>query len=220
MPSISNQQTDFEDIFDESVDAQTYTATANPFVDVSNVTPAKIINALYDTVFYWFVIFSIFSYLLSALFYYLKHRINKKIEKFKEEDKKEIAMRPPGIVAKTLLFDGGANPEKELNNLQKFRKIEEYAKRDNPADWKNAILEADVMLGDLLRKMGADEASVGDMLKSLSGDEFPFIDEIWKAHKLRNELAHGHIHNEISKSQIQQAINTYKKAFMHFDFLR
>lgn len=71
------------------------------------------------------------------------------------------------------------------------------------------LLHADAVLGKALQIAGYT-GSVGDMLKQ-AGPRFSNEDAVWKAHKLRNMVAHEP-HKEFSHKELQQAIQTLKKA--------
>ncbi len=72
---------------------------------------------------------------------------------------------------------------------QDKRKYRSYWKKiKNASDKKYAVLEADKLLDALLKKKGYS-GSLGEKLK-VAGKVFTNVDEVWKAHKLRNRLAH------------------------------
>ena len=53
----------------------------------------------------------------------------------------------------------------ELN--QKWIEVQSHLNSTNPSDWRLAIIEADIMLGDVLDAMGYHGDSIGDQLKSV-----------------------------------------------------
>ncbi|MEK7602018.1 MAG: hypothetical protein AAB472_00815 [Patescibacteria group bacterium] len=57
-------------------------------------------------------------------------------------------------------------------------------------DWRQAILEADIILDDMLTSLGYPGASVGEKLKVVDPAKFRTLQEAWEAHKVRNEIAH------------------------------
>ncbi len=88
--------------------------------------------------------------------------------------------------------------------------------------WKHAvslpdptrkILEADKVLDTLLKELGYT-GSLGDKLKK-GGKYLPDIDAIWRAHKLRNTIAHeaGVI---VSPRDAAVAMQAFEKAIHHF----
>ncbi|HWH16369.1 MAG TPA: hypothetical protein VNU25_02185 [Candidatus Paceibacterota bacterium] len=59
------------------------------------------------------------------------------------------------------------------------------------SDWRQAIIEADIMLDDLLSQLGYVGESVGEKLKAVDPDRFHTLQNAWDAHKVRNEIAHS-----------------------------
>jgi hypothetical protein len=57
------------------------------------------------------------------------------------------------------------------------------------AGWQLAIMEADKLLDQALRQSGYHGETMGERLKS-ARNVFRNNNEVWKAHKLRNRLAH------------------------------
>lgn len=53
-----------------------------------------------------------------------------------------------------------------------------------------AILEADSLVDHFLKKAGFSGEHMADRLGQIVADRVPSIERVWKAHKLRNELAH------------------------------
>lgn len=78
-------------------------------------------------------------------------------------------------------------------------------------DWKLAIIEADKFLDDLLKRSGYGGESMGDRLKKLDSKKIANLDQIWRAHKIRNDIVH-HPEYEPSKNEIDFALETYERA--------
>lgn len=57
-------------------------------------------------------------------------------------------------------------------------------------DWRQAIIEADIMLDDLLSQLGYHGISVGEKLRVVDPARFRTLQNAWEAHKIRNEIAH------------------------------
>ena len=89
----------------------------------------------------------------------------------------------------------------------------------NQNDWKQAIIEADVMLDDLLNKMEYRGASVGEKLKRVEKGDFKTLDDAWEAHKVRNQIAHEGVSVTLSHYEAKRVINMYKKVFEEFFYI-
>lgn len=61
----------------------------------------------------------------------------------------------------------------------------------NPNDWRVAIIDADVMLEELVTKLGYTGQGLGEKLTSIRVNDFPTLQSAWEAHKMRNIIAHS-----------------------------
>ncbi len=103
---------------------------------------------------------------------------------------------------------GGVNP--------RWLHIEELARSVNPSDWRSAIIEADIMLDDMLTKQGYDGEGVGEKLKSVESSDFNTLNEAWEAHKVRNQIAHQGSAFDLSDTLARRTIAQYEAVFREF----
>lgn len=80
-----------------------------------------------------------------------------------------------------------AEEETEHNRWKHVLTLIESA---HESDWRQAIIEADIILYDALEHDGYIGASVGDKLKGADPRRFASLQEAWDAHKVRNDIAH------------------------------
>ena len=92
----------------------------------------------------------------------------------------------------------------------RFLAIENKLKQDNPATFAIAVIEGDKLLDKALVEMGTPGKTMGDRLKR-AGGRFSNINAVWRAHKLRNAIAHESDF-EISYKQAQNALIIYRQA--------
>ncbi|MBR0467655.1 hypothetical protein IJJ53_01970 [Candidatus Saccharibacteria bacterium] len=92
----------------------------------------------------------------------------------------------------------------------RFLAIENKLSKENSATFMTTIIEADKLLDKALMEMGTPGKTMGDRLKR-SGDKFTNINAVWRAHKLRNAIAHE-TDLEIGYKQALNAIAIYKQA--------
>lgn len=81
------------------------------------------------------------------------------------------------------------------------------------SDWRQAIIEADIMLEEVLNQAGYTGATVGDRLKTA---QFPSINDAWEAHKVRNEIAHQGSAYHLDDSFAYRTIQKYERVFKEF----
>jgi len=92
----------------------------------------------------------------------------------------------------------------------KFLAIENKLNKDSPATWAVTVIDADKLLDKALIEMGIPGKTMGDRLKK-TGDKFSNLNSVWRAHKLRNAIAHESGF-EISHKQAANALSVYKQA--------
>lgn len=106
---------------------------------------------------------------------------------------------------------GGVNP--------RWLHIEELAGSMNPSDWRSAIIEADIMLDDMLTRQGYDGESIGEKLKVVEPSDFNTLDDAWEAHKVRNQIAHEGSAFDLSEMLARRTIARYESVFREFKML-
>jgi hypothetical protein len=89
--------------------------------------------------------------------------------------------------------------------------IQEHFYRGSESDLKVAILEADKLLNDALREAGIMGIQLGDRLKKANNRQIPNLNELWQAHKLRNQIAHEP-NFRLKRDLAERALNTYETA--------
>lgn len=157
----------------------------------------------YGYILFWTVF--IFSAILVCLIIYVIYRTNQLYLKRKS------LLKPPKNVG-----------EKEVEAMEKNERWEvilEHIESENPNDWRLAILEADIMLGDMLDKLGYRGESIGEQLKSVDKSDFTTIDDAWEAHKVRNLIAHEGANFTIPDREAKRIIGLYKNVFEEFNFI-
>lgn len=108
--------------------------------------------------------------------------------------------------------------QKDVKNLR-WRDVQNHIGSDRPSDWKLAIIEADILLGELLDTLGYAGTTIGDKLKSVSPNSFSTVNQAWRAHNVRNRVAHEGGDFDLSKKSAQETIAQYKMVFDEFDFI-
>lgn len=101
----------------------------------------------------------------------------------------------------------------------RWKKIVEEIESTNESSWRQAIVEADILLEDILTKMGYQGAGVGEKLQRVEKADFNSLDEAWEAHKVRNRIAHDGSSYLLSQYEARRVINLYKKVFEEFYFI-
>jgi hypothetical protein len=71
-----------------------------------------------------------------------------------------------------------------------WKNIQKHFFEGDENDLKISIIEADKMLNEALRGAGVLGTQLGDRLKKIKPGQIPNIDDVWQAHKIRNQIAH------------------------------
>lgn len=107
----------------------------------------------------------------------------------------------------------------EVIKNKKWERIQSHINSVNPSDWKLSILEADIVLGEMLESMGYPGLSIGDKLKMVEKSDFTTIDSAWEAHRVRNEIAHQGSDYLINEREARRIISLYEAVFKEFNFI-
>jgi len=91
-----------------------------------------------------------------------------------------------------------------------------HSDSDNPNDWKLAIIEADIILDDVLKQQGYAGNSLGERLKSISPNQLESLQDAWEAHKIRNRIAHEGADFVLTKRLAQETVTKYQRVFAEF----
>lgn len=81
-----------------------------------------------------------------------------------------------------------------------------------------AIIAADKLVDDALKKVGFVGDTMADRLKQFSPSEMKSLEELWDAHKLRNELVHQP-NFEFSVKDATRALKSYETFLKELELL-
>lgn len=170
------------------------------------------------------------SLLFTVLIVYAKMRYNQVMENWKIS---QMTLGTPlssgfaGVVGGGLVGQGGILVEAPgavhgpiaQAGSEKWQDIESKINSANPSDWRLAILEADIVLFEMLEQMGLPGDSLGEKLKSADSSFFGTIQEAWGAHKIRNVIAHEGSGYPLTYNEARRAIDLYRRVFEEFYFI-
>jgi hypothetical protein len=78
--------------------------------------------------------------------------------------------------------------------ILKHREIEKMAESDNMYELRHAVIEADKLVDYVLKKKGYGGETFADRLRNAEKDiDQKTYQNLWKAHKIRNQIAHEEI---------------------------
>lgn len=104
-------------------------------------------------------------------------------------------------------------PGKASATNPRWEHITKLMEGENPSGWKEAIVEADILLDDVLTRQGYEGNSMSDKLKNA---EFSTLEDAWEAHKVRNQIAHQGSTFDLSETLARRTISRYEAVFREF----
>ncbi len=121
-------------------------------------------------------------------------------------------------MAEHIHHEAHAAEHTEVKN-PRWEMISTLAASTNEGDWRRAIIDADIMLSDMLREKGYTGDTLGDQLKMANPLQFTTIDIAWEAHRMRNALAHLGEAFPLSERDARATIEQYRRVFEEFDYI-
>jgi hypothetical protein len=101
-------------------------------------------------------------------------------------------------------------------DLSRWAHIQTLIESAQERDWREAIMEADIMLEDMLVERGYAGDTTGERLKNVDRNKFKTLPEAWEAHKVRNQIAHEGIAFPLSDQLAYRTIKRYEAVFKEF----
>lgn len=115
------------------------------------------------------------------------------------------------LIFVAILLTGKRGHKFDVEEYQtRFLSIENKLRKDVPATYITTVIEGDKLLDKALMEMGVAGKTMGDRLKKV-GPRFTDENAVWRAHKLRNVVAHE-TDTEVSYKQAASALLSYKQA--------
>lgn len=101
----------------------------------------------------------------------------------------------------------------------RWRDVMLHVNSENSNDWRQAILEADVMLDDAISKRGYIGDGVGEKMKQVAKGDINTIDDAWEAHKMRNRIAHEGSNFELNQREARRVVSLYEKVLKELSYI-
>ncbi len=101
----------------------------------------------------------------------------------------------------------------------RWETVKAHINSTNPSDWRLAILEADLILEEVLRAMNLPGDTIGDMLKAIEPSDFPALQSAWEAHLVRNKIAHEGASFILTEHEARRVISLFELVFRDARYL-
>ena len=104
-------------------------------------------------------------------------------------------------------------PDTKTGGHPRWSHIESLIDGTTASEWREAIIEADIMLDDILARKGYVGVGVGEKLKSIESTTLSSLQDAWEAHKVRNQIAHQGSTFDLSETIARRTIARYESVF-------
>lgn len=140
-----------------------------------------------------FIIFSIF-FLFVIIFVLFKSNYIRYL--FWQDLKESLAFRPAGSASR---------------NAERWAKIKKRLQKAGKFENKRAVVEANGMMDEALKKMGYKGKTTGEKLKQLTPEVLPHLDKVMEAYRIYSSVT-GSPDYELSFNDAKEAIESYETA--------
>jgi hypothetical protein len=102
--------------------------------------------------------------------------------------------------------------------VRAWTQIQKRVQAGDESNLKLAVIEADKVMDEILKRSGFAGETMADRLKGLNTAQLSNLQQVWEAHKLRNRIVHEPDF-EVSKKEAEYAVSIYGRAFQEFGLI-
>jgi hypothetical protein len=163
---------------------------------------------IYDNLFQYFSstdwqqIFSTFEVISLIISFLLLVAIIFLIIKIRKDIKKQLSTIVESVADSDL-------PKKIM--VERWESVLKKLEANDESSYKLAVIEADKIFDDLLKRMGYQGEDMGERLRQLTSSQIANLDEVWQAHKIRNRIVHEPDF-QLKRSQAKRVVEIYQRA--------
>ena len=160
-----------------------------------------------DLILFWDSV-KVFSTIVSLLLLTFIVYIYIRLYQTRKEEREELERMSGGPVSKEALSEEVAPPKDP-----RWERVLAHAQSENQNDWKQAIIEADTILEDIINRSGYPGETLGEKMRGIEKSDLTTINEAWEAHKVRNRIAHEGSQFDLTKRETLRVIDLYRQVF-------
>jgi len=109
--------------------------------------------------------------------------------------------------------------ESEMRMRDYWNELLEGALSSDPAAWRESILAADRMLGDMLELVGVPGATTPDRMRNLPEEAFLTVPQAWEAHRIRNFVSSAHSDFILTQREAFRVMKLYEQVFEEHQYM-
>lgn len=110
-------------------------------------------------------------------------------------------------------------PSGKSYGWSRWQDLLDAAMTTEPKRWREGILAADDMLGELLTRLGYTGKTTADQLRGVPEGAFVTLPQAWEAHRVRNFIAHKKSNFILTQREAFRIMKLYEQVFEEFDFI-
>lgn len=199
--------------FDE-FNGEVYTQVITPVQDIVFEGANAAQRIIFDSA--WLGLFG-FSLIISLILATISIYSMLRIRQIRKKENEYYARQPLSSVARRVFDMDDTTTEGSAHRLR-WRDVLRHVSSENKNDWRQAILEADVMLDDVITSRGYSGESLGEKMKQVKRNDINSIEEAWEAHKYRNRVAHEGSSFDLTHRDVKRVIGLYEKVFKELGY--
>jgi hypothetical protein len=112
------------------------------------------------------------------------------------------------------------SPTKKLTkDRSRWQELLSGATSTDPKLWRESILAADTMLGELLLKLGYQGSATHERLRAVPEGAFVTLPNAWEAHRIRNFVSARSSDFILTQREAFRVMKLYEEVFEEFDFI-
>ncbi|MBL4644734.1 MAG: hypothetical protein JKX80_02605 [Candidatus Pacebacteria bacterium] len=141
-----------------------------------------------------------------------------RIRQIRKMEREHYDAMPPSSVARKVFGIEDASLAGSAHGAR-WRDVMFHVNSENQNDWRQAILEADIMLDDAITSRGYIGDGVGEKMKQVHRGDINTIDDAWDAHKVRNRIAHEGSNLDLNQREARRVIGLYENVFRELGYI-
>jgi len=141
------------------------------------------------------------------------------VERLKKIRRKEHDIFNAHVEEAYIVQAPGISAQTNQDNIVRWRKILTMVDSTNQNDWRQAIIEADIILDEIVTAANYPGEDLGTKLRNSTEADFKTVKLAREAHFIRNRIAHDGAAYPISQHEAKRVINLYKQVFEEFYYI-
>lgn len=115
-------------------------------------------------------------------------------------------------------FEATSSIKGKEKAAKKWQDISQKSTSHIESDRKLAVIEADKLIDDIVKRIGFKGKDMAERLKQINANQISNIEDIWRAHKIRNNLVHDPYY-KLTQPDSDFVVRTYENTLKELGIL-